>query len=101
MTDPVQPEDKPGVVTAKDYDKALLIPSQVFEGPMDIVNSHSLTPEQKLKLLKSWEVDARSMQNATSENMSGGELSRFDEVREAVIKLCDQEGLTDPDDIRS
>jgi hypothetical protein len=35
------------VYTAKDYDRALLAPEEVFESPMDVVNTDSLTPEQK------------------------------------------------------
>jgi len=34
--------------TAKDYDRALLTPSSVFEHPMDIVATDSMTPAQKL-----------------------------------------------------
>ena len=29
--------------TAKDYDKALLTPAQIFELPMEVVNTDSLT----------------------------------------------------------
>jgi hypothetical protein len=75
---------------AKDYDKALLTPSKIFELPMEVVETDSLTSVQKLKVLKRWEADAKDMQVASSESMTGGEVSRFDEVREAIHALCER-----------
>jgi hypothetical protein len=79
--------------TAKDYDKALLTPAQIFELPMEVVNTDSLTTTQKLKVLKRWEADASDLQVASSESMTGGELSRFDDVRKAIHALCDRENI--------
>ena len=79
--------------TAKDYDKALLAPAQVFELPMEVVNTESLTVKQKLKVLKRWEADAHDLQVASDESMTGGEHSRFDEVRKAIHALCDREDI--------
>jgi hypothetical protein len=78
------------MITAKDYDKALLTPSKIFELPMEVVETDSLTSVQKLKVLKRWEADAKDMQVASSESMTGGEVSRFDEVREAIHALCER-----------
>ena len=79
--------------TAKDYDKALLTPAQVFDGPMQIVETQSLTAAQKLKVLKRWEADARDMVVASEESMTGGEPARFDEVREAIHDICARERI--------
>jgi hypothetical protein len=79
--------------TAKDYDKALLTPAQIFELPMEVVNTDSLTTNQKLKVLKRWEADAHDLQVASDESMTGGELSRFDDVRKAIHALCDREDI--------
>ena len=79
--------------TAKDYDRALIAPEQVFPTPMAVVMTESMTPEQKLKVLKHWEANARDLQVASEENMTGGEPSRLSEVRSAIIKLCEQEKL--------
>ncbi len=79
--------------TAKDYDKALVTPSQIFELPMEVVNTDSLTTTQKLKVLKRWEADALDLQVAASESMTGGELSRLDDVRKAIHALCDRENI--------
>ncbi len=81
------------MITAKDYDKALLTPSQIFAKPMEVVNTDSLTTLQKLKVLKRWEADARDLEVATAENMSGGETSHLSEVRTAIHTLCDREKI--------
>lgn len=40
-----------------------------FKHPDDIVNNDDLATEQKIKLLKEWEVDLRQMLVASEENM--------------------------------
>ncbi len=79
--------------TAKDYDKALLTPDKIFELPMEVVDTDSLTAKQKLKVLKRWEADARDLEVASDESMTGGEKSRFGEVRKAILALCDREHI--------
>ena len=81
--------------TAKDYDRALLAPDEVFQQPMDVVTTESMTPVQKLTILKHWEADARDLQVATEENMSGPSPSRLAEVRKAIDLLCERENLTE------
>jgi hypothetical protein len=79
--------------TAKDYDRALLSPSSVFEQPMDVVATGSMTARQKLEILKRWEVDERALDEATGENMSGGEVSKLTEVRAAIDLLCSTDAV--------
>ena len=79
--------------TAKEYDRALIAPEQVFKSPMDIVTTESLTPEQKLKILKHWEANALDLQVATEESMTGPGNSRLGEIRKAVNMLCEIEEL--------
>jgi hypothetical protein len=74
--------------TAKDYDRALLSPSSIFERPLDVVATDSMTSRQKLEILKRWETDARALDVATSENMDGGEPSQLPDVRVAIDLLC-------------
>jgi len=81
--------------TAKDYDRALTAPDQVFDSPMDIVTTQSMTCEQKLKILKNWEANARDLQVASEENMTGPGISRLAEVKKAIIKLCELENVTE------
>jgi hypothetical protein len=49
--------------------------SREFERPRDILESHDLSPEQKIKLLKEWEFDLRELQVASEENMTGDNAS--------------------------
>ena len=83
--------------TAKDYDQALLTPQKIFELPMEVVETESLTTEQKLKVLKRWEADATDLEVASNENMTGGESSRLGEVRKAIHDLCEREGIDEKD----
>ena len=83
--------------TAKDYDQALLTPQKIFELPMEVVETESLTTEQKLKVLKRWEADATDLEVASNENMTGGESSRLGEVRKAIHDLCEREGINEKD----
>lgn len=83
--------------TAKDYDQALLTPQKIFELPMEVVETESLTTEQKLKVLKRWEADATDLEVASNENMTGGESSRLSEVRKAIHDLCEREGIDEKD----
>ena len=78
---------------AKDYDRALIAPEQVFESPMDFVNADSMTLERKLTVLKHWEANARDLQAANDESMTGPGNSRLDEVRKAIDKLTQAEDL--------
>jgi hypothetical protein len=83
--------------TAKDYDQALLTPEKIFNLPMEVVETESLTTEQKLKVLKQWETDAHGLEVAAEESMTGGERSRLGEVRRAIHELCKREGLAEKD----
>ena len=51
--------------TAKDYDQALLMPQKIFDLPMEVVETESMTTKQKLKVLKRWEADAHDLDVAT------------------------------------
>jgi hypothetical protein len=79
--------------TAKDYDQALLTPQKIFDLPMEVVETESLTAKQKLEVLKRWEADAHDLEVATDESMSGGERSRLGEVRRAIDELSKRENV--------
>ena len=83
--------------TAKDYDRALLDPSKVFKLPKDVLQTDSLTAEQKLEVLKRWETDALLLSVAAEENMGGGEPSRIEDVRHAIDVLTRLEDIEEPD----
>ena len=77
--------------SAKDFDRALLTPESVFGKPMDVVRTKSLTPEQKMTVLKRWEANATDLEVASNESMTGGERSKLDDVGEAIAELMRRE----------
>ena len=77
--------------SAKEYDQALLTPESVFTDPMDVVETDSLTPEQKMTVLKRWEANAKDLEVASSESMTGGARSRLAEVGTAIVELMKNE----------
>jgi hypothetical protein len=91
-------EETSAMCSAKEYDRALLDPSAVFKLPKDVVNSDDLTTAQKLEVLKRWETDALLLSVAAEENMTGGEPSRIEDVREAIDVLTRLEGVAEPAD---
>jgi len=76
-----------------DIEQAMITPSAVFDTPAEIVEAERLTRPQKIEVLKRWEFDARALQRATDENMTGGEHPPLDEINEELSKL-DPEGST-------
>jgi len=75
------------MMTTQDKKKALTNPSGVFKHPSEVVSSHDLNRNEKAKILQAWELDARLLQVATEEGMSGGEGSLFPEVKKAQQAL--------------
>jgi len=76
-------------------EKALMNPADVYNQPDQVLQDASLTREQKMKILKQWEYDARVLEVAEEENMAGGEPSRLREIRQSLIEL-EGGGATDP-----
>ena len=77
-----------------DVDSALTSPAAVFDSPQEVVDTQELSRAEKIEILKRWELDARALQRASDENMSGGEQPLLDEVNKALAVL-------DPDDTTS
>ena len=70
-----------------EIEQALISPAAIFDSPQEVVESAALTKIMKIELLKRWELDARALQRATEENMSGGEASQIDAVNDALMLL--------------
>ncbi|MBX3503436.1 MAG: hypothetical protein KF889_28660 [Alphaproteobacteria bacterium] len=70
-----------------DKKEALVNPSQEFDKPKDVVESRELSRDEKRKALEQWEIDARLMQVASEEGMTGGEPNRLDDVKKAQKDL--------------
>ena len=68
-------------------EKAMLNPDSVFATPDDMFAEKSLTREQKIKILRSWEYDARELEVAEEENMGGGPPDKLDEILKVLHRL--------------
>ena len=68
-------------------EQAMLDPTSMFSYPDDICKDSSLTKEQKIKLLRQWEYDARELEVAEEENMAGGPPDLLDQVLTALHQL--------------
>ncbi len=65
----------------------MLDPTSIFACPSDVCDEQSLTRDQKIKILRRWEYDARELQVAEEENMGGGPQDDLDEVLLALHRL--------------
>ena len=70
-----------------DKKEALVNPSKEFDKPKDVVESSELSRDEKKKALEQWEIDARLMQVASEEGMTGGEPNRLGDVKKAQKDL--------------
>jgi hypothetical protein len=57
----------------KDVEKAILNPAATFKGPQEVLDSHDLSREQKIEVLRRWEYDLRELQVAEEESMTPAE----------------------------
>ncbi len=72
-----------------DTSKAMHDPTSVYKIPGDVVNDDSITLEDKIRILKQWEYDARELQVAEEENMAneGDGGSMLQRVKAALHEL--------------
>jgi len=68
-------------------------PSRQYGKPMDVVDDDSIDPPVRLQILKRWEQEAKDLQRASDENMTGGEPSLLPDVRKAIDALCREHRL--------
>jgi hypothetical protein len=68
-------------------EKAMLNPTSVFARPNDVLAEQTLTREQKIRVLRRWEYDARELEVADEENMGGGPPDVLDQVLKALHRL--------------
>jgi len=83
-------------LTPNDLSEALISPVSVFDFPLEVVGCPGLSRQQKIEILRRWELDARALQRATDENMGGGEPPLLDEVNRALMMLDPLNSAPDP-----
>ena len=67
-----------------DLDDALIVPEQFFDEPHSVVTTDGLSNSQKLSILRRWEHNARQLETAAGEGMTGGESSQLPAVLRAI-----------------
>lgn len=82
-------------LTKEDIQQAMITPPSVFDTPQEVVDAPKLSRAQKIEILLRWELDARALQRATEENMSGGQYPPLDEINEALSTLAPEGGTED------
>ena len=70
-----------------DVDAASRSLTSVFQDPMEVVGHRGITRQQKIRILKQWEIDARGLAVAEAEGMIGGEPDMLQRVMHAIDEL--------------
>jgi hypothetical protein len=70
-----------------DLEKALLDPGKVFKTPGDVVQRPDLSRDQKVQILRRWEYDARELQVADEESMTGPQTTSLEAILAALRSL--------------
>ena len=68
-------------------DQAYLDPTSVFQSPDQVIDHPDLSNEQKIKILRRWEYDARELEVAEEENMGGEDSDILDRILRALLSL--------------
>ena len=70
-----------------DMKKALADPSLVFKIPEEVVQNTELSRDQKIAILRQWELDARRLQVTDEESTTSGEPPPLRAVLQALRVL--------------
>ena len=68
-------------------EQALSDPASLFKHPLDVLKANNLSKEDKIRVLKQWEYDAREMAVAEEENMMGENDNPLPEILDALHQL--------------
>ena len=75
-----------------DIELALTDPAKVFGDPNEVLGCDLLSHDQKVDVLRRWEMDTRLLSIAEEEGMTGGESNKLNSVGEALLKLGEDKG---------
>jgi hypothetical protein len=78
--------------TTERVSDAIADPTREFATPMAVVDDTGLELDEKQRILESWRKDAELLSTAQSENMTGGEGARLQDVSIALQKLEELRG---------
>lgn len=77
-------------MTKSIVNEAIADASKIFDTPMEVAEAKDLSRDEKVKILKNWELDARRLISSGDENMideHGPPRSRLPEVQAALRVL--------------
>ena len=74
-----------------DLERALNDPAGLFDTPDAVVHHPALTREQKIQILKHWQLDASRLEGSEAEGMGGEEAPMLHRVRIALAALTGQQ----------
>ena len=69
---------------------AILDPAQVFDSPQQLIDSAALTENEKIRILRQWEYDAREREVAEEENMCGTDHHWLPDILAALASFGDK-----------
>lgn len=72
-------------------EQALRDPADLFESPDAVVRHPALTREQKVQILKNWQLDASRLEASEGEGMGGEDAPMLHRVRIALTALLGQQ----------
>jgi hypothetical protein len=75
------------MVFMTDIDQAMMNPVSVFKSPEAVVSAGDLSAKQKIEILRRWEYDARQLEVAGEEGMTGSQPDLFARIRAALHTL--------------
>lgn len=71
-------------------------PAAVFAGPEDIAHNDALTTNQKVELLRAWELDALELAEAETEGMQGSNNGLLQRILATLTELTGGSGKGGP-----
>jgi len=77
-------------MTKSVVNKAIADPSRMFPNPTAVLEAKDLSKEEKIKVLQSWEHDAKRLLESADENMTderGRERNQLPEIQKALRVL--------------
>lgn len=66
------------------FEQVLQNPGAVYGNPAAVLQDPDLNDEEKLKILNSWEVDAREVLKAEEENMSPSDSTQSTDILQQI-----------------
>src|SRR4051794_14667008 len=79
-----------GKMSEFSLERALDAPADQFENPDAVVRHPTLTREQKVQILKNWQLDASRLEGSEGEGMMGEGAPMLHRVRVALAAVLDE-----------